>query len=524
MVKGSVGKKGSCELDDSSSDCSFSLRDGHGPRVAGDELLLPEEESDVAAEENEGALEAPPSPALEAQSQRESSSDRSVALEVEPVPTVRGQRRVRGRRPRGAAPPRKRPRADAADAGDDLPEEESDAAAEENEDAVEAPPSPALEAQSQREGSSDRSIALEAEPRRERATRGRESRRGDRRRRPRGAAPRRRAVAADQPSPTVSHRSPDEHCFEWAAIAMATLAQELGADMHRKLGQMAWTCCSHVSGLGTLEVALGMLRAAYPPIDRANLRAQTLYACEKAPSLRRILCSRFAGCVFTDVMGRMDEVDLSGLSFDDQIAAFRGVRVAPTAQCSKHGAWCPVPRADVDVSGSPCQPWCSATRGRRRGRHPFAHLILAWSAIMRRDRPPLAIHENVVGFRIGLLLQLLGDLYHIEQLNVEPTHAGFGFSRRRRRYFVLALRGRVATPSLARIYAILSARLRWAPGAWPSWIWGAGSQELLDEENARRQRRRLDALEAEPSTDWTYFLTAKQRGYLREYCRKMKSK
>ena len=215
-------------MDDSSSDCSFSLRDGHGPRVAGDDLLLPEEESDVAAEENEGALEAPPSPALEAQSQRESSSDRSVALEVEPVPTVRGQRRVRGRRPRGAAPPRKRPRADAADAGDDLPEEESDAAAEENEDAVEAPPSPALEAQSQREGSSDRSIALEAEPRRERATRGRESRRGDRRRRPRGAAPRRRAVAADQPSPTVSHRSPDEHCFEWAAIAMATLAQELG--------------------------------------------------------------------------------------------------------------------------------------------------------------------------------------------------------------------------------------------------------------------------------------------------------
>ena len=139
---------------------------------------------------------------------------------------------------------------------------------------------------------------------------------------------------------------------------------------------------------------------------------------------------------------------------------------------------------------------------------------------MRCDRPPLAIHENVVGFRIGLLLQLLGDLYHIEQLNVEPTRAGFGVSRRRRRYFVLALRGRVATPSLARIYDILSARLRWAPGAWPSWIWGAGSQELLDEENAARRRRRLDALEVEPSTDWTYLLTAKQRGYIAQYCRK----
>ena len=111
-----------------------------------------------------------------------------------------------------------------------------------------------------------------------------------------------------------------------------------------------------------------------------------------------------------------------------------------------------------------------------------------------------------------------------EQLNVEPAHAGFGFMRRRRRYFVLALRGRVATPSLAKLYASISSRLRRPPGVWPSWIMGAGPQELLEEDSLKRQRLGLDALEAGPSEDWTYLLTAKRRKYIDGYCDLMASK
>ena len=291
--------------------------------------------------------------------------------------------------------------------------------------------------------------------------------------------------------------------------------------MFRKLGQRAWTFSSHFSGLGSLEVALGMLRAAYPPVDRACLRATTLYACETAPSLRRLLGERTSGCIFKDVLGRT-KVDLKDCeTFQAKVARLHSAQVSPTASCWMHGASCRVPVADVDVSGSPCQPWSSATQGVRGERHRFAHLIVAWSALMRSDRPALAIHENVVGLRIEMLRRLLGDLYDVQQLGVEPAHAGFGFARRTRRYFVLALRGRVATPSLANTYAALADRLRSPPGAWPEWLWGAGPEELLEVENQGRAFRRLDALEAGGSADWTYLLTPKQRGYIDGFCREI---
>ena len=379
----------------------------------------------------------------------------------------------------------------------------------------------APEAQSDESSSdeSDHSGALEADPRPEAAAGRRTWQRGPGppRKRPRREAPVREMV---------SHRSPAEHCFEWASIAMQTVAQELGQEMHARLGRRPWTFCSHFSGLGSLEVALEMLQAAYPPVDRARLRVESRYACEVTPQLRRVLESRVSGCVFKDVMGRMTGAvrhprgGFEGMSFDDKVEAFRGATVSPIAECSKHGILCRVPTADVDVSGSPCQPWSTATctSGVRGGRHRCAHLILAWSAIMRKDRPPLAIHENVRGLRKALLLQLLGDLYDIQQLSAEPAHAGFGFARRKRSYFVLSLRGRVATPSLAKLYARISSRLLWPAGAWPAWIWGAGPPELLEEENLARQRRGLDALEANPSADWTYLLTAKQQGYVDKYC------
>ena len=118
--------------------------------------------------------------------------------------------------------------------------------------------------------------------------------------------------------------------------------------------------------------------------------------------------------MFKDVLGRM-EMDIicffwgGGTTFDEKIEAFSGVQVSPTAECSKHRAWCWVPAADVDASGSPCQLWSSVTKGAREGRHRFAHLIVAWGALMRSDRPPISIHENVVGLCIGSLRRLPGD-------------------------------------------------------------------------------------------------------------------
>ena len=84
----------------------------------------------------------------------------------------------------------------------------------------------APEAQSDESSSdeSDHSGALEADPRPEAAAGRRTWQRGPGppRKRPRREAPVREMV---------SHRSPAEHCFEWSAIAMQTVARELGPEM-----------------------------------------------------------------------------------------------------------------------------------------------------------------------------------------------------------------------------------------------------------------------------------------------------
>ena len=55
------------------------------------------------------------------------------------------------------------------------------------------------------------------------------------------------------------------------------------------------------------------------------------------------------------------------------------------------------------------------------------------------------IHENVRGFDVRILEELLGDMYDITAEDVSPQDLGFSFVARPRIYSVLTLRGRIAS-------------------------------------------------------------------------------
>ena len=311
-------------------------------------------------------------------------------------------------------------------------------------------------------------------------------------------------------------------CFSWAILLWSTLARLLGDRLlyHR-------LCCrrnnvgSYFSGLGTLEVALGMVAAVAPSAIRARCWFEFAYACEKSWSLRQLLCQRTSCCVFENLLDRLsgllDNCSVDSLGFEGLRDVMLGASVVDVAQCARHDGSCKYPgRVALDVSGSPCRPWSRALSAGNRGRqHKDIVLFLAWCVIMRQTRPFVAIHENVLGFDKSLLLELLNDLYDIIVLRAAPSHAGFAFIRRPRYYFVLTLRGVATAGNLQELYDEVSSQFTYDISEWPSWVWRASQNELLEEENRARQSARLEPL-ATPSSDWSYLLSDKQRGVLKQ--------
>ena len=264
-----------------------------------------------------------------------------------------------------------------------------------------------------------------------------------------------------------------------------------------------------------------MLAAVAPSAIRAQCWYESLYVCERAMGLRNILNERVDCCVFSDIMDRLKDVPKNAtareLGFDRLRALIMGASVACVGKCARHGGWCQYrSHVALDVSGSPCRPWSRACRQERRGRqHKDIRLFLAWCAIMRSVRPYIAIHENVIGFDMALLLSLLGDLYDIVKLRVAPARNGFAFIRRPRNYFILTLRGVTKAGNLQAIYDRVSSHFAdYDVSGWPSWVWRASRSELLEEENRARRTARSEPLAA-PSSDWAYLLSQKQRDTLK---------
>jgi hypothetical protein len=125
------------------------------------------------------------------------------------------------------------------------------------------------------------------------------------------------------------------------------------------------------------------------------------------------------------------------------------------------------------------------------------------------DLPDLIVFENVVGFDVGLLHDILGALYCVQAVEMRPEDLGFSFILRPRVYAILARKTSVDLDadafSLFRQLQAGACRQRTAPPA----VMAASDEELLQEENSARMARGMLALDR-PSGNWRYLLPKSQ--------------
>ena len=179
-----------------------------------------------------------------------------------------------------------------------------------------------------------------------------------------------------------------------------------------------------------------MLAAAGRHVLRAELCLETTFSCECSSSCHATLKARLPGkCIFTNLLHRFGgcgspsdtigrHVQAGRLNFAECGKALLRAQVARGSACEVHGAACPLGHIDLDVAGSPCQPW--STAGRRQGREdPRSALTIAWLAWLRHARPRAAVHENVIGFDAKVLEELVGDMYFIRGIRMSPSDMVF---------------------------------------------------------------------------------------------------
>ena len=273
--------------------------------------------------------------------------------------------------------------------------------------------------------------------------------------------------------------------------------------------------------------------------SRAPLILEAVSACDKHGGLQDVLLERSSsGCVFGSVFERLP-VDSKALTVEEYRERVSDCLVAEGQHCMRHRATCRAPAALICIAGTSCRPWSRANRGSQVGvQHPDMKQFYAWARIMHRDQPALIIHENVVGFDDRILASALGELYEIECcLDVSPSHAGFGFLRRARKYHLLTLKSsRVSLSPVCQVYQSIVQRVAKNVDNWPGLVWRATPRELEEELAAARSRRKsrqlTDALEARLVADdalvassgsadaaekWRSLLTPDQAKYLDTY-------
>lgn len=307
-------------------------------------------------------------------------------------------------------------------------------------------------------------------------------------------------------------------CFAWPREALLAIRQELGEGLHQRLSARRWAMATYFSGLGTAELAVDMLRAAFPLVARAELHIEVVASCEKAVGLQRVLSKRSDACVFGDVFERV-AAD-AAVACDAYRKAARSARVAPASRCQKHMAACPTKPVDIVVAGPSCRPWSSSNRGKSRGTdHPDIKQLYAWCRLMREDAPSIIILENVRGFDEQVVERQLGDLYMTAScLTVSPSDVGFWFVRRPRRYLVLTRRvARINLDALPSLYERLRAALSKESDSWHQWVWRATPSELEAEYAAACARRSAPTHRGADAASWRDLLTAPQQSRLAEY-------
>lgn len=222
---------------------------------------------------------------------------------------------------------------------------------------------------------------------------------------------------------------------------------------------------------GFVETDIFVLYQASSEPEALGGSLVSVSACELNIACRRILQQRACAPshIQTDVFSNFSHCPPAGTSFPGfekfktHLQGLQLIRSCPC--CGEH----PRPVADVDMSGTPCQPF--SKDGTRLGKedHRISCLI-AWACIHRKQKTKVLIHENVVGFPQSLLEELLPE-YCIFAIKSEPADSGFACVRRTRLYHILIREDVQILRDPSTTYKELSAALRSAVGASHDWRW-----------------------------------------------------
>ena len=295
----------------------------------------------------------------------------------------------------------------------------------------------------------------------------------------------------------------------WQVTILEVLEEHLGPQVVRSSFLFtAIVLSTTFSGIGCAEMAGLMLMEAASTIFGRPLPWVLAASCEILPGKVAKLQKLVKGnhCIFQDIADTCTtwHSSCATSTYEEQRKQIARAKFVDRRQrhCARHDGLCTFPSVHGEIAGSPCTPWSRI--GSRLGRaHKLTHLLIIWCYWLRAMQTPLAIHENVVGFDIKILEEILQDLYYIVHIHVNPAMAG-ELVRRARIYSILLLRSKVkCVADIVATYAVVEKKLA---GRMPAKLEDAliaNANDLLFAENEARKRLGLPSLNAH-SGDWAH--------------------
>ena len=163
-------------------------------------------------------------------------------------------------------------------------------------------------------------------------------------------------------------QGPVSAAFSWSGACLAAVRAVHGREaLEASLCGRSIKLSTHCSGVGSPELAAQQLEASSMSALGFQLDLKFVSACEKNRSCQKILCRRTgAGHIFTDMFQYFPNWDQRMRTPSESYAILRaGCEPQRSRFCHLHQGHCQGPSVDVDLCGSPCQPW--SKYGLRKG-------------------------------------------------------------------------------------------------------------------------------------------------------------
>ncbi len=316
---------------------------------------------------------------------------------------------------------------------------------------------------------------------------------------------------------------------------------------------------SFFSGIGVLETAASFLNAAWskarldPAIvadDIPKFAYHTPFVCDSNGHCQHHLSRTTSSCTHVlkdildllepDVLQLVREVERTqSKPWKAWVQAIWSKPLRKQVPCARHPLQvCELPATLLEWVGSPCQDYSRrghiTAKFRARGRDgPNGKLLLVWIKHLDEQEPPIAGHENVMGFDVAIFHELLSEKYVIISFQVNPADMlGAGMMSRPRKITILIHRVRaVLLGNIEETYKVLCTIIRDSVSetraADVMWLQDTGS---LQEEMFRCMNSNSEAAAKSLSvqdmgaymSDWTPLLSESEQRSLKEHSDKFR--